>query len=114
MYDKVAEQKHKKKTVPIHVVWVEVSLKSKALENHLGGGKHLTNLNFNDCYKAYRDLLLEFSPRTVYKFNAAGKSSSTDKILAFAAQQKFTKAGIPLIDYLLKVLRACLNNTQFR
>ncbi len=60
-YDKVLERfKH-----PGNVLRVEVQLRGQVLKDQLGDGDAVTHLDFNACYRVYREILLGFEPSPV-------------------------------------------------
>ena len=89
MYDKVLEQTGKAGDV----VRVEVQLRGKRLKKELAEDDgRVTSLDFDTCYRAYRRILLGFSPASL------PKAGSMAQMLALAERHDWTANGVSAFD----------------
>jgi hypothetical protein len=89
MYDKVLEMSKK----PGSIVRVEAQLRGRTLKKQLSDGAgHVKHLNFEQCYQAYRNLMLGFCPA------ALPKASGLVDILAIAQQEGWESKGVSAFD----------------
>jgi len=58
----------------------------------LGNGERVTRLDFNQCYAAYRSVLLGFVPSPIPKI------SSIAEFLAVAEREGWESGGVPAFD----------------
>jgi hypothetical protein len=74
------------------VVRVEVQLRGDRLKEELGAKKRVTKLDFSDCYRAYRRILLGFCPPAIPEVGSIGN------FLAIGEREGWQAAGIPAFD----------------
>lgn len=92
-YDKAAEMK----LGPGHLTRLEVSLrKSRSIQRHLGH-RDFNNLRFDECYAAYREIVLAFDlpPEPAKKYSEPG-------LIAACEDQEFRPTGIAVTDWALQ------------
>ena len=77
------------------VVRVEVQLRGKALIDYLGNGRRVERLTFEQCYAAYRRVLLDFHQEPT----PLGTKWHLPVVFATAAQQGWLVNGEQLFDY---------------
>jgi hypothetical protein len=91
MYDKLREMFKNKRNG--NVLRVEVELHGDRLKEELGGGEQVTSLNFDQCYQAFRHVMIGFEPPPVP--NAGGIA----EVLATGMREGWTAGGVPFFEW---------------
>ena len=87
-YDKLRQMTKK----PGDVIRVEVQLRGSLLRERFGSGSPLMDLDFDECYKVYRQVLLGFCPSPV------AKVSKFAHLLATGMREGWNSNGIGIFD----------------